>query len=148
MIQEGDIETRSKLYLNNAGAGRTAQNASTNLFNTNTKAGAAVTLVGIRFEPATTNPEEGEPYTYPNAPVAVDAQGNKYYIALSITDSKYYNGILVNNKSEMDGAWDYDIEGQTNANTIDSGDYTGEPDTFWAWLFSQGINPGVLIVAS
>lgn len=148
MIQEGDIETRSKLYLNNAGVGRTAQNASTNLFNTNTKAGAAVTLVGISFEPATTNPSEGEPYTYPSAPVAVDAQGNKYFLRLDITDSKYYSGIMVNNISKMDGAWDYDIVGQTDANTINCSDYTGEPDSIWAWLFSQGINPGVLIPQS
>lgn len=148
LLEEGDIETRSKLYLNNAGAGRTAQNASTNLFNTTTKAGAAVTLVGLTTKSVTTNPSEDDPVTYPNAPVAVDTQGNEYFIKLSITDSKYYNGILVQNYNQMDGAWDYDVVGQTNANTIDSGDYTGEPDSFWAWLFSQGINPAVLIPAS
>ena len=130
MIQEGDIETRSKLYLNNAGAGRTAQAQSTNTFQGQTAAGVAKTFVGIDF---ISNND------YPAIPVVVDSEGNKYYIKNDCTDAKYYGYFLVDNTTwGQDGAWG-EIAAATNANSVLTGD-CNDYNEFLNWMFSAGIS--------
>lgn len=137
MLESGDIETRSKLYLNNAGTGRTAQAESTNTIVHQTAAGVTKTFVGIDF--VTGQSTDAEPVSFPAIPVVVDSEGNKYYIKNSVTDGKYYEWYLVDNTTwGMEGAWGQ-LAGATNANTVLTGDVVQE-NVFLNWLFAAGIS--------
>lgn len=147
MIQEGDIETRSKLYLNNAGAGRTAQAQSTNTLAYQDAAGNNITLVGIDYVAVQVTRGDNT-YNYPRTVVAVDSTGKKYYIKLTATDAKYNGDYLVDSSTfTEEGAWDGPIADATNNNTVNTGDLSDDVETspFFPWLFAQGVPSNIML---
>lgn len=147
LIQEGDIETRSKLYLNNAGVGRTAQAASTSTLAYQDAAGNNITLIGVDYvEGAVT--EGGETTAYPRIVVAVDTTGKKYFIKNTSTGAKYYGYYLVDaTMFTQDGCWNGPVDGATNANTVETNDLNDDPSLspFWSWLFAQGVPQNIML---
>ena len=143
MLESGDIETRSKLYLNNAGAGRTADAVSTNILPFQTVGGTSINLIGLDYVEAS-HDNEGEVTTYPRVPVVVDTAGNKFFIKNTIDDSRYFNYYLIDGQHfSQTGAYG-EIDQATNANSVASGGYTTN-NPFWPWLFAQGVSPTVVI---
>ena len=151
LVSEGDITTVGQRYLNNAGRGRTAtQGSAVTPFSTTNKAGTAVTLVGLTYKPGRMWDWEGAPgesdkdyYDLDAIPVLVDNNGNEYFIENTSSTSKFYQMYAGKNAPGGDDTWREGCDDATNANTIQTGEYSGA-DSLWSWMFAQGLNPQIM----
>lgn len=137
--EAGERVGNSELILEGGGLVQRRGQNTVPPFSTQTLAGTPVVLTGVEYISA--HSTYGEGYDFPRCPVAVDANGNRYFIKNGSMDQQAYGQILVENPVNTIPpiVWMSNIEGQTDANTVDTSSYS--PDTLWFWLFSVGISP-------
>lgn len=137
--EAGERVGNSELILEGGGLVQRRGQNTVPPFSTQTLGGTPVVLTGVEYTSA--HSSFGEGYDFPRCPVAVDANGNRYFIKCESMDMQAYGSFLVENpvNSIPEIMWMKPLDGQTDANTVGTSSYS--PDTLWFWLFSVGISP-------
>lgn len=125
MFAAGGFDTINDRYLNNAGKGAIAGQGG-NAITVDTKAGEAVTLVGLRQGTG----------DLANYIVAVDRSGNQYAIKNEDATSVGYNKYMTSLEGPVGNAWaGVATEAITNNNTVVVEEYK---DSLGQWIVSSG----------
>lgn len=152
MFESSGIDTKSQIYLNNAGKGRLA-GAGVNSINVETIGGDSVTLVGLK-QVSITNTGAGTS-GITSAVAAVDSNGNTHLLKCDNQLWTTYGNVLTNkNGLTSEEAWPVklsDITAPAGAGAAavigfdDSNNIYSQPIV--NWLISQGVAPSVFQVA-
>lgn len=143
MLESEDIQTTGGRYLNQAGRARTATMESQNTYTTVEADGiAGITLVGIRTKTTQSQGQEPETVTYT---VAVDAEGNEYYIKNDNSTVTQYGEYLTSDTQKFmnNGAWDYPAADHTENNVLGA---ESPNDNLGAWLYQIGVPVNIWVV--